>query len=150
MIFDRLNNSDKYEALNDKFKKAFDFLKTQDLKKLKDGKYLIDDENIFANVQTLITKDEAEKKWEAHRKYIDIQYVIRGKEKMGYGMFEDFKSSIPYDDKKDIEFLEGNTFNFINVNQGDFVVFYPQDVHSPMLKVEKNEEIKKVIIKIAI
>ena len=69
---------------------------------------------------------------------------------MGYGMFEDFKSSIPYDDKKDIEFLEGNTFNFINVNQGDFVVFYPQDVHSPMLKVEKNEEIKKVIIKIAI
>lgn len=151
MIFDRLKNASQYNILGEKIKKGFDFLINTDLKSLPSGKYEIDGDKIFANVQTLTTKPKEDKKWEVHKKYIDIQYVIKGREKMGYGILEDFKKvANPYDNKKDIEFLDGEKFNYIDVNEGDFVIFYPNDVHAPMLSVESNEEIKKVIVKIAI
>lgn len=151
MIFDRLNNASQYDVLGQKIKKGFEFLINTDLKTLPEGKYEIKGNEIFANVQSLKTKPKEDKKWEVHRKYIDIQYVIKGREKMGYGVLEDFKKVItPYDNEKDVEFLDGEKFNYINVQEGDFVMFYPNDVHAPMLSVENDEEIKKVIVKIAI
>lgn len=150
MIFDRLSNSKQYEKLNEKFKIGFDFLKNNNLKEMKDGKYEIA-EGVFANVQSLKTKNKSEKKWEAHKDYIDIQYVIKGQECMGYGILEDFKKVVlPYDKEKDIEFLDGEKFNYIDVNENDFVIFYPNDVHAPMLSVKEDIEIKKVIVKIKI
>ena len=150
MIFDRLNNSKQYEILGEKFKLGFDFLKNNNLKTLKDGKYVINDE-IYANVQTLTTKNKDEKKWEVHKDYIDIQYLITGKESMGYGILEDFRETVPYDKTKDVAFLETEKpFNYVNLEENDFVIFYPNDVHSPMLSVDKNIEIKKVIVKIKI
>ncbi len=150
MIFDRLSNSKQYEKLNEKFKNGFDFLKNNNLKEMKDGRYDIA-EGVFANVQSLKTKNKTAKKWEAHKDYIDIQYVIKGEECMGYGILEDFKKVVvPYDKEKDIEFLDGEKFNYINVNENDFVIFYPNDVHAPMLSVKEDVEIKKVIVKIKI
>lgn len=151
MIYDRLSNSKQYDVLGEKFKKAFDFLKNTDLKNIKDGSYEISGKEIYANVQSLKTKPIEEKKWEVHRKYIDIQYVILGQEKMGYGILEDFKEiTLAYNNEKDVEFLNGKEFNFVDVKAGDFVIFYPNDVHAPMLAYEKPQEIKKVIVKIAI
>ena len=149
MIFDRLSNCEQYYSLNEKFKKAFEFLKNTDLINLDEGSYEIDGKNIYANVQSVDLKPVEEKKWEVHRKYIDIQYVITQKEKMGYGILEDFKTIIEkYDDNRDVEFLDGEKFNFVDVNCGYFVIFYPNDVHAPMLRVDKAEKIKKVIVKI--
>ena len=123
MIFDRLSNSKQYEKLNEKFKIGFDFLKNNNLKEMKDGRYDIA-EGVFANVQSLKTKNKTEKKWEVHKDYIDIQYVIKGEESMGYGILEDFKKVVvPYDKEKDIEFLDGEKFNYIDVNENDFVIF---------------------------
>ena len=151
MIFDRLKNASQYYVLGEKIKKGFDFLINTDLKSLPDGKYEIDGNEIFANVQTLKTKAKEDKKWEVHRKYIDIQYVIKGREKMGYGILEDFKTIVShYTPEKDLEFLDGEKYNYIDVYEGDFVMFYPNDVHAPMLKVNNEEEIKKVIVKIAL
>lgn len=151
MIFDRLNNAEQYFCLGKNIKRGFDFLLNSDLEKLEDGKYEICGEDIFANVQSLKTKPIEEQKWEVHRKYIDIQFVIKGKEKMGYGILADFNTNIvPYDDEKDVEFLDGKNFNYVNVRQGDFVIFYPNDVHAPMLAYDDCEDIKKVIVKIKI
>lgn len=151
MIYDRLDNSQQYYSLNEKFKIAFDFLKNTDLKTIADGSYDIVGREIYANIQTLTTKPIEEKKWEVHRKYIDIQYVISGEEKMGYGILDDFKTVVEaYSDEKDIEFLDGKDFNYVDVKEGDFVVFYPNDVHAPMLACDEPKEIKKVIVKICL
>ena len=83
MIFDNLNNMEQYYKLNENFKIGFEFLLNNDLKSLKDGKYQIKGDEVFANIQSLTTKEKSQKKWEAHKKYIDIQYVISGKECMG-------------------------------------------------------------------
>ena len=150
MIFDKLKNAKNYYSLSENLKIGFEFLLNTDLSSLKDGKHLIKGDDVFINVQTLKTKPVEEKKWEAHRKYIDIQYVIKGSEKMGFGLIDDFKTLIPYDPDKDLEFLEGEKYNFINVNEGEFSVFYPEDIHAPMLAYDKPTEIKKVIVKVKI
>lgn len=151
MITDRLKNAKQYYCLGEKVQKGFEFLLNNDLKALNDGRYEIKGEEIYANVQSLKTKPIEQKKWEVHRKYIDIQYVIKGSEKMGYGILDDFNEVVEeYDENRDVEFLNGEKFNFIDVNKGNFVVFYPQDVHAPMLSVDEDIEIKKVIVKIAL
>jgi len=150
MIFDSLDNADKYFVLGEKIKKGFNFLLSSDLINMPDGRHIIDDE-IYANIQTLTTKPLKEQKWEAHRKYIDIQYVIKGREKMGFGLLKDFnKTIVPYDHDKDITFLDGEKYSYVDVNEGNFVIFYPDDIHAPMLSVKDNEEIKKVIVKVKI
>ena len=58
-------------------------------------------------------------------------------------------NSTAYDKEKDVEFLNGKKFNFVDVQEGDFVIFYPNDVHAPMLSVKEPTDIKKVIVKIA-
>lgn len=151
MIFDKLNNAKQYYCLGEKIQKGFEFLLKEDLKTLPDGRYEILGNEIYANVQSLKTKNQNLKKWEVHRDYIDIQYVISGKEKMGYGLLADFNEIIEkYDKEKDVEFLNGEKFNFVNVQEGEFTIFYPNDVHAPMLSVEDDIEIKKVIVKIKI
>ncbi|MBR2068768.1 MAG: YhcH/YjgK/YiaL family protein [Candidatus Gastranaerophilales bacterium] len=151
MIFDRLNNAKQYYSLNEKLKKGFDFLLNSDLANLKEGKHIIEGDTIYANVQTLTTKPISEQKWEVHRKYIDIQYVIKGSEVMGYGILEDFKKTItPYDATKDVAFLDEGKYNYVNVCTNDFVIFYPNDVHAPMLYADKEQQIKKIIVKIAL
>ena len=150
MIFDSLANCEQYYNLSG-LKEGFEFLKNTDLKNLPEGSYKIDGDRIFANVQSLTTKPKENKKWEVHRKYIDIQYVIKGSECMGFGLLNDFKTvKEAYDDTRDVEFLDGEKYSFINVKEGNFTVFYPNDVHAPMLSVDKAEDIKKVIVKIAI
>lgn len=151
MIFDNIKNCEQYYSLNKNFKKAFEFLLNTDLKNFKDDRYYIEDDVIYANVQSMKTKKIEDKKWEAHRDYIDIQFVISGREKMGFGLKKDFTKTISaYDKNKDIEFLDGEIFNFIDVFENNFVIFYPNDVHAPMLSVDDEINIKKVIVKIKI
>lgn len=151
MIFDNIKNCEQYYSLNKNFKKAFEFLLNTDLNNLEDGKYSIQDDEIYANVQSMQTKKTEDKKWEAHKDYIDIQFVISGKEKTGFGLKKDFTKTITaYDKNKDIEFLDGELFDFINVFENNFVIFYPNDVHAPMLSVDEQMDIKKVIVKIKI
>ena len=151
MIFDSLDNAQKYFTLSENLKKGFEFLLNSDLNNLQDGKHIIEGDILYANIQTLKTKPAEEQKWEGHRKYIDIQYVIKGREKMGFGLLKDFnKTLIAYDNEKDITFLDGKNYNYINVNEGNFVIFYPNDIHAPMLSVNNSEEIKKVIVKVKI
>ena len=150
MIYDRLSNKEQYYVLNKNFKRAFDFLSNTNLIDLEEGSYEIDGKDVYANVQNIKTKPVADKKWEVHRKYIDIQYIIKGEEKMGYGLLEDFDVVVDeYSEEKDVAFLNGDKFNFIDVQAGDFVIFYPNDVHAPMLSVLEDSDVKKVIVKIA-
>lgn len=152
MIFDTIKNASCYYNLGDKIKKGFEFIINNDLKNMPCGRHEIA-EGIYANVQELETKLPHLAKFEAHREYIDIQYVISGSERMDFALIDNFLQDIPYDSEKDVEFLklkeDSNCPNVINVKEGDFAIFFPQDVHAPMLCCEDRcEKIKKVIVKI--
>jgi len=149
MIIDKIENSHLYTGLNERIKKAFDYIRNTDLKNIEPGRYEIDGENIFALISEYKTKSEKEGKLEAHKKYLDVQYVIEGEELMGYAPLGDQKILEPYKEENDIVFFKGEK-SFIKVSSGMLAIFFPEDVHMPGINTEKISDVKKLIIKVRI
>lgn len=150
MIFDNIKNANTYYGLSKKIKIAFDFLLNNDLNNFEIGIHKIENDEIFMNIQEYDTKPISEGKWEAHRKYIDIQYMISGEEKFGFCDVTKLSSIISYNEEKDVEFFEGDKGEYISAEEGEFLIFYPQDAHKPCLISKDSQRVKKAIIKILI
>jgi len=149
MIIDKFENADLYKNLSERIKKSFDYIMQTNLKELQPGKYEIDGNNIFALISEYETKSESEGKLEAHRKYIDVQYVIEGEELMGYSPLGNQQVLEPYKEENDIVFYKGEKV-FIKLTEGMFAIFYPEDVHMPGICVEKKSPVKKLVIKVKV
>ena len=147
MIKDRLKNAKTYFGISEELKKGFEWIEKNDLDNIEDGKYIIDGDNIYANVQTYETKDGA--LYEAHKKYIDIQYMINGEERIGVCDYSDCKTKEKYSEDKDIEFLEGYG-HYETIKNGEFLVLFPQDAHQPSLNYKEKKRVKKVVVKVKI
>lgn len=149
MIFDQLKNANLYFSLGERFHKAFEYLLNTDFTNIEPGKYEIDGENVFALVSTYDTKPITSGKWEAHKKYADIQFILDGKEKIGYSNSAKMIVTQEYNEEKDIMFLKGEG-NFLTVEHGNFAVFFPTDVHMPGIAINLSTPIKKVVVKVAV
>jgi biofilm protein TabA len=134
-----------------RWEKAFNFLKNTDLTKLDLKRYDIDGDNLFATVSEYVSKNEETTNFEAHRKYIDIQYVISGKELMNIAPLASVKEVItPYDAAKDIEFVTVTKVVNYKATPSNFFIFFPGDAHRPGLKDGVNSPVRKVVIKLKV
>ena len=138
----------QYHANKDYWDKAFTFLKEHDLKTLAVGKYPIDGTNVFASVTEDPSKDFEKTQWESHRKYIDLQCVITGEEKMGKFSLTGLTVTKPYDETKDVANYSGEG-KIYDVPAGTFMIFFPSDAHRPNITPGGNKVVKKIVIKIA-
>ena len=140
-----------YFKNRERWDKAFAFLKDNDLKSLDAKRYDIDGDNLFATISDYVTKNEEDAKFEAHRIYIDIQYVITGAEQMSISpMSEKKEVLVPYDASKDIEFLTVTKTNNYEATPDKFFIFFPSDIHRPSVKIGENQPVRKVVIKVRI
>jgi YhcH/YjgK/YiaL family protein len=149
MIVDQISNSKLYESINPRLAKAFKFLITTDLKKFEPGTFEIDGKEIFAMFSAYETHPVDELKWEAHKKYLDIQVLIEGDEKMGFAPLWSVKEVISYNEAKDIAFYTGSG-DFVTLGVGQFVIFMPQDAHQPCIQKDRPAPVKKVVIKLQV
>jgi len=149
MIFDSIENSEIYYGLGEKFQKAFEYIKNTDFSKISDAKIEIDGDNIFALVQKYNTKNPKNAKWEAHRKYVDIQFMISGAENIGFVLSDYLDITEEYNEEKDVEFYDG-LGDFVQLNEGEFAVFFPNDAHKPGLHIKESELVHKVVVKVRI
>ena len=127
--------------------KAFIFLKEHNLDSLPKGKYLIDGDNVFATVSEAPTKNFDITNWESHRKYIDIQCIISGEEKMGIYAVAKAEVTKPYDINTDLAFYTASG-NFFVAGPGTFFLFFPSDTHRPNITPGGNKVVKKCVIKV--
>jgi YhcH/YjgK/YiaL family protein len=98
-----------------------------------------------------MTKNEEDTKFEAHRKYIDIQHVINGAEQMSITSLSDKKEElVPYDPAKDVEFLTVNRTTSHEATPDKFFIFFPSDIHRPSVKIGENKIVRKVVVKVKI
>ena len=147
MIIDKIENANLYKNLGERISKAFDYIKKTDLKNLQPGKYEIEGENIFALISEYQPKPESEGKLEAHRKYIDVQYVISGEERMGYAPLNKQEIIEKYKEENDIMFFKGEK-SYTKVEEGMFAIFFPVDLHMPGINTGKSSHVKKLVIKV--
>ena len=148
MIIDQLEHANRYCDMHPAFSQAFAFLKRADLADLAPGRYEIDGDRLFCSISQGPGRPRAEANLEAHRKYIDIQYVIAGAEEMGWKPTADCRiSHVPYDAEKDIEFFKDIPDSWNPVPAGSFVIFFPEDAHAPLVGIG---QIHKAVLKIAV
>jgi biofilm protein TabA len=126
---------------------AFTYLKTQNLQTLSNGRHDIDGDNVYASVTENPTKDFDSTTWESHRNYIDLQYVILGKEKIGVSAFEKLTVTKPYDARRDAANYSGNG-KLYDAEPGTFFLFFPSDAHRPNIANNGKAPDKKIVIKV--
>lgn len=137
----------QYHANKKYWDEAFAFLKNHDLSKLSPGKYPIDGDNVYASVTEDPTKDYDKSAWESHRKYVDLQYVISGEEKIGVSPVAKVKVTEPYNKKKDVAHYSGPG-KIYEAKPGSFFLFFPGTAHRPNITTDGNKTDKKIVIKI--
>lgn len=149
MIVDSLKNAELYLSLHPGFKKAFEFLETCSKEFPDAGKYIIDGEGIYASVQEYDTTPEENNFWEAHRKYIDIQFIKSGRELIGYSHTAHVKDFGTYSDEKDCMLATGTSYAmFVDMLPGYFAIFYPDDVHKPKCLAGEKTHVQKIVVKV--
>jgi biofilm protein TabA len=149
MIIDRLDNAAMYAGLGPRIAAALDYLRRTDFTALPDGRYELDGDRLVAIVQRYRTKPPAGARWEAHRRYLDVQYVVQGVERIGYApLLGSLAVETPYDAQKDIVFYAARG-DLIEIPAGSFAIFAPQDVHSPSLTPNGSppSDVLKVVMK---
>ena len=150
MIIDSLSNASKYISLHPHFANAFAYISSVDLAGLEVGKFDIDGDNLRGIVSDKngVPAAESTAKFECHNLHIDIQVCIRGKETIGWkprGSCVQPKGE--YNPEKDVLFYGDAPDMFFGLTDAQFVIFYPEDVHAPMIG---DGLIKKLVIKVKI
>ena len=148
MIIDDLEQAHKYYSVHPRFQKAFEYLLHTDLDKVTPNKYSIEGDDIFAIVvnDPAVPMLESTSQFECHNTYIDIQYVFGGEETIGW---KSRSSCVDprdvYDAQKDVLFYEDAPDFFFKLHPGQFGIYFPEDVHAPMIG---HGNIRKVVIKV--
>ncbi len=150
MIIDSIENASKYYGVHPLFEKAFAYINATNLENTEGGKYEIDGDNLraaFSNKQGM-TAAESTAKFECHNKHIDIQLCINGLETIGWKPRSKCLSSKgEYNPEKDVSFYNDAPDMFFQLTNGQFAIFFPEDVHAAMIG---EGEIKKLVIKVKI
>ncbi len=147
MIFGKKEELSIYKNISKNMAKAIDFLLNFN-ESSPVGKYEIDGKLVYALVINGETKPCDSNTFEAHRKYIDLQYILSGEEDTGYASVSDCCIETPYNECDDYLIVKGQGSE-VTVREGCFYIAFPCDAHRPMCS-KKNGEIRKVIVKIAV
>ena len=148
MILDALNHFGRYLALNPEFSAAFDFLRRPDLANLPIGRCGIRGDRVFAIIGRDTGRGREPSLLEAHRKYIDIQFVVSGDEWIGWRDLNTcHESGRGYSAEKEIEFYTAVPEIWFRVPPGSFAVFFPEDAHAPLAG---SGPVHKVVVKVAV
>lgn len=149
MVFDKIENKNLYASMNPLFPKAFDFL-DEYLKNPKGaGKYEIQGDDLFVSVSDSNTREEGF--YEVHDKYIDIQVLIAGEEKVYCDWRGDLEAETEYDSEKDVQFLKDGKGNIeFTFKKGEFIILYPWDAHKPSMAINAPETITKMVFKVKV
>ena len=121
--------------------RALDFLKNTDLKALSGGRHAIEGDMMYANVDDVETKLFETTKPESHRNYVDIQFIV------DKGLVKPLESY----PERDCYFYPNESVDegHIHCPEGYYAVFFPSDIHRPLLAVnDKPIKIRKVVVKV--
>jgi biofilm protein TabA len=151
VISDKLDNAEIYYGLGKRIAKGLALLKEPSVLNANPGRYAVDGENLFYMADEYETKPEEQGRLESHRKYIDIQFILFGREWIGCRGLDGLTVQTPYDAKKDIAFYHRlEPMTHVVMETGTFAIFWPHDAHMPGRIFDKPHRIKKIVVKVRV
>jgi len=139
-----------YHRDPDLWDQAFSFLASSDLEALETGRHSLRGEILFANVDEYQPREFEDTRYEAHRKYADIQYLVKGSEKIGVLPIGRTTVTEPYKEENDIAFLTSEEDNLRLASPDTFFIFFPEDAHRPGIREQEDSGVRKVVVKVRI
>ncbi len=151
MVVTDIEHALEQVALTPALQKALTFLRQVRLSSLPDGRMEIDGEQVYALVQSYETRG-GEPKFEAHRKYLDVQYVAAGEEIIGWAFIDRMAVDAAYDEAKDVCLgrVPPSEVTPVRLSAGQLAVLYPTDAHAPKLAAGAPVSVKKIVVKVAV
>lgn len=151
MIFTSLSHVGQNDLSAPRLQKALAFLARTDLAELAPGRYDIDGDEVFANVQELTTAPASEKSYEAHRRYADIHFVVTGTELMGIAALDECEPVGEFDEAGDFGLYAAPAReSWVTLKEGDLVVTPPSDAHKPGCCPGSPAPLKKICVKVLV
>ena len=149
MLYDSLKHIEFYKGIHPGVYRALEILRDTDFSQLEDKRYEVDGDNLFFFLQSYETKPDNDTP-EAHRKYIDIQFLVSGREKMVVAPLEDMSEEVEARPDGDIWFYRG-PMDYITLTAGDrFAVLWPGDAHAPSIAVDSPAPCRKCVVKVKV
>ncbi len=150
MIISNIHAINDHSIYPEIIQKSIEYLREQDFLSMEAGVYEIDGKDRYIQVIELETKPYEIGKFESHEKYIDIQFLVKGSESIGYA--PRFTHHKPVEEliERDLYLynLKIENETMLNLKEGDFAIFFPGDLHKPGLQASKSENIKKIVMKV--
>jgi YhcH/YjgK/YiaL family protein len=150
MIIDVIDSYSRYRSLGAEIEKALEYLAVTDFATVEDGKHEIDGDEIYALIMSYDTEPEGARSFEAHRKHLDVQYLLSGREVIYWAPIEQLTPAGEYSQEKDILFLYGEPRARLQLTPGSFAVFYPEDAHKPNCAWEDPQQVRKAVVKVRV
>lgn len=147
MIYDSIKNMENYKDYPVLYR-ILNFLREITPEKLPDPGTTIIKGVAFCNPVIFTSKEEKDCVYEAHKKYIDLHYIIKGAEKIRTADVVSLTTQNEYSTENDIQFFSGTPFGTYTLKPGDFMVCYPSDAHKVAIAPDIPAEITKVVVKI--
>lgn len=151
MILAPLRDSTRCAVLGAGFALAFEYLRGFEAGTVTDGEHPIRSDEVFARVQTYETSPATGRRFEAHRRYADVQFVAAGSERILYAPTGALSLDVPYDAAPDVAFFaDPSTSSSLLLRVGDFAIFFPEDAHKPGCMAGGRHAVRKVVVKVRI
>ena len=155
MIFTNINDKLQNSSLTKDIQFCIDYAEKnrEKILSLENGSYDVDYNGIKMNVGKYFTKKENDKFWESHKRYLDVQIMIDGSERVAINDIRNMREK-SFDSERDLIILDGDKMFDVIIENGDVLVFFPNDVHKPELDIfnseneEKCEDNKKIVTKV--
>lgn len=149
MIYDIIEQASRYFEKRNKFYWAIKYAVDFDISQ-PDGDYEVKRMDIIAKVQSYKTSPAEQRTFESHRLYADIQIMRQGSERQDVVIAEKLEPLRPYQDQKDVtEYNPPNIYSSVVLHPGQFVVYYPEDIHRPNCSIGCDSKmVRKICMKV--
>ena len=150
MIFSSIKNGDTFESYPQAIQTALDYLKSHDFTAMEPGVYEIQGKEIYAEVFDAVTVEADTKKAESHEKFLDVQFLVSGRERLGFTKNTGNYKVAEHIKERDLIFYESvEAEGWIESRPGCFCVFFPSDIHRPECISGESAKLRKVVVKVS-
>ena len=147
MINDRIENLYKYISISNELNTIISFIENKNLKNLPIGQKNVINDNVYYNVDYYLGKNRKDTYFEAHNLYLDLQLVVENREIIDFNLCNDNLKKIKSYPENDVYFGEIDSFSSVIVNENEFVIFFPNELHRPCIRVN-DKKVKKIVFKL--
>jgi YhcH/YjgK/YiaL family protein len=151
MIVDKIENVSLYSKISGQIASALKILSSKEISSASEGKHEVEGNKLFYLVQKYSTKPRNQGQMEAHKKYIDIQFVLDGQESIFVENISACKLASAYNENDDAAMYDvPKNFSEIYMSKGMFCILFPQDGHLPCRTAASESKVHKIVFKVAI